>query len=311
MTILNICSSSPFTTDIEDHLLGLEALDSLQSQEEPSFFVDRRIQVGWLIVTAPLRHILEIFLRCIGGIAGCLGGKKIEIACKVLASHLSSDINEILNYFRYGKNLLVPTRNRHQILPPIYLQDYESDCSKPSENRNFYQEKGVCFGGSLWFAYLMHMTSEIPYPDKQSQLIAIPKQFSSVVPSQGTFFQKISMSKSNKQIPFFSSSPSAKISFKNRQDINTTQNAIGHLDQGLLYGVKLYLHSTGGHYLLVFKESESDLYVMDLNVGLLHFQGNISAQFHNYLKKYESHIKLENPPSHFLKFIPMHNESII
>lgn len=298
--------SSPLKPHDKDPLLGLETIENLQSGEVYSS--DPRFRIAWLITTTPFRVILEIFIRCIGAISGCLGGKKIETVCKVFAYQLAADVKEIFNYFQYGETLLVPARNIHQILPPIYLEDGDPDCSKPDRNLSFYQDKGLCFGGSLWFAYLIHMTWEVAYPDRRSQLIAIAQQFSSGVPFEGAFFQKLSTKESDEQLPFFKSPPVAQVPFEERSHLAATKNAIDTLQENL-YGVKLYFHSSGGHYLLVLKESDNDLYVMDLNVGLLHFQGNsISEQFHDYLKKYEPYIESENFPQNFLKFIPMYTQ---
>lgn len=164
-----------------------EAIAQIEAYEPPAV-LDYRWQIAWLVITTPLRIMLEIFLTCLEPLLKCLGASHLAIRCHILYAHLATEdyflytllegradaiMAPLFNTYAFSASdvYLAPTVKTELIHDQKVFNTFELD--KEWNKVDFYRPDGVCRGITTWFTYLFLRTQEnfAKNPDGQMQAI--------------------------------------------------------------------------------------------------------------------------------------------
>lgn len=156
-----------------------------------------RWHVCLIIIKGPLVIFGAVFLECTKGICNAVGAKSLSYRCIVITAHLEYEIIKLSTFCNYGKKLLVPSTNDHQIRTsdfylhrPIALASLDPALQKLSEADliRFNHLRGVCRGMGLWFLYL-YFTTRNSFTDPVAHMRAIGMQFKKGAQRQAAMIQ--------------------------------------------------------------------------------------------------------------------------
>ncbi len=196
------------------------------------------------------------------------------------------------NFLKWKSSLLEELQKKYPLFDAekcvdlIYdeLQEQKEQGLHKHDSISLFLDKGICRGGTLWFAFLYHQTRHL-FNDPTQHLMTIAQQFITGMPKQAAVLQGLHLNH-HKFLQLRKKKPVKVSSKKLDHDINAAQKKLDSLPVGF-YKVSVYRHEFA-----FVKLSATEQYVWDPNFGL--FQMNHKEMLELIIKHYH---KSGNPNS--------------
>ncbi|NGX40006.1 MAG: hypothetical protein KR126chlam1_01346 [Chlamydiae bacterium] len=159
-----------------------------------------KMQVVWIIATAPFAYIFSVFLHAIAHLLGTFSLTFLSRYLYITASNMRQGLENYFAQVKYGKRFLAPACNRHLVsnseiyrLPSVNREAFLNPKIQSvvlREKIDFFRPQGLCRGAIVWFNHLfdqMRQREDLvqQYPSLESKLLAIAHLFKEGVPRQG------------------------------------------------------------------------------------------------------------------------------
>lgn len=294
-----------------------------------------------MVVKSIFSFVAGLFLYICSFPLGLVHANNLYIRCKLLSIYYRYNCNDIFARRLLGKNLLVLSRNMHDLSTPdlylaknihkdlrlsnlIHCQDgsieelkngimnirkqgpnlsstdllmIESlESSIKSMQRGYGDIKfahldGVCFGMSIWFAFLY--LNSYQSQDSLKHLVAVAKQFENGAPRQAGLIQSLFNRLDLKLHSFIGIPTYLKLQVENtiKKELLDKGNQdffkfLHNMENGIYY-MSLQPKKGGGHAMCFIKEGEHK-YIFDPNTGLLNIHDEKTFQtFYNSMIRKE------------------------
>lgn len=179
----------------ENELAELDRLSEAELIRPKDYRYFNRWQVIWIIVTAPFAVIAFIFLKAMSFL--CWSNRLDLIARRTIRN-----IDYLQTQWRFGSSLWVPTDNEYRsdlndvfdlpsvkrktILDPLIQSHLHDKLKKVNYNRI---GKGLCWGASHWFNFLVLKKMAQTHLSIEQVLVAVAKLFEEGQPRQAALLQ--------------------------------------------------------------------------------------------------------------------------
>lgn len=269
----------------------IKKLSIKQNDLSASYLYYNRWHVCLIIVKGPFVICGMIFLECTKGICNVVGAKSLSYRCIVIISHLEYESTKLTTLCDYGKKLLAPSTNDHQIgtsdfylHPPIARAALDPALRRSVHHKdtqiNFDHLGGVCRGMGLWFLYLYFNTRN-SFTDPVAHLRAIGMQFTKGAQRQAAMIQSFQFLEKN----FLNMNIRKKFALIPATNFTEKPALVQQTLKNLpCAAYTIWIHR---HHIDYLKFDNYTGFIFDPNFGIIEISGSDQPQqLHKFLKRY-------------------------